>query len=1038
VAAACALALIVAAPFLARATTTVRLALALERARLRADTARPLPVRLTSPDRGVLAQVARLWPAAETESDARLAASLVRYAADADDVNAAHAIGTAHLLSGHSETAASEFRRIPENDRDASLWSDLAAAEAIVAMQSNRHDRWLAALTAADRALALDRRHQEAQFNRAVIINAIGAIPAARRHWQEYIRADSSSRWSAIARDRLRAMSFSGRDAWAAAVRDIRTISQPDLDRLITRSPEFARLNAEGPLLAAWADAFSAGDAAHARPELDAARHIAQVLLQRSGEALLGDAVAAIDRATRPADLARGHAAYRNGRIAYSHDDAATAERELRAAAAAFARTDSPMGVLAKSYLAATLFDRNEIEQAEAILQPLLAEQRRSGVGYKSLTARILHQIALCEAVRGHWSASLVAAQESMSIYRALGEPVNAAAAEAIVSEDFDFLGQSDRARDHGMNALRECSPEDLYRARVILAALARTELRGQRWDWADALIGVEQELAASYPHPRLDSDMFVRLAVAQMHAGRARSARQTLHEARRAAARITDEAMRLRFLSDVDAAEGTLERNTNSAKAVTLLTAAIDFQRSATRPLLLPELLLQRGRAHLHLNDLIAARRDFEAGIVELERERTYVSEAELRPGLFDDAAELFEEAVALHLKHDDDATAALAYVERGRARTMLEEMAGALVTPLPIPDLQRRLGRNVAVIEYMPLREQLAIFVITRDRLVAHTIDVRRNEVATAAADFMDELAAVSENERVRETSASLYHTLISPIESDLHGIDTIVFVPDALLQRIAFAALFDQRTQKWLIERYVITTAPSSTVYVAAVERAAAQESRTPRTAVVFANPAIPREEYPDLPSLEGAERDAKIVSASYARATVFTRNEATATRFLQSAPQYDVVHFAGHGITDEHDPARSALVCGASEQRAGSVTISQITRLRFDKTQVVVLAACSTMAGRNAAVEGVSSLARAFLVAGVPSVIGTLWDIDDREAATVVRPLHASLARSTAPAIALREAQLAAINSIRPDEREPRRWAAFAAMGAATVF
>jgi CHAT domain-containing protein len=1030
------LACIAATPFLAQMATAVRLELTLERARLIVNTPRQVPVRLTAPGSGTLAQVARVLAAAESPGNTKLAATLMRYATGADDVDAARAIGTAHLLGGDPEKAASAFSRVPESDRDVWLWSDLAAAETMAAIQANRHDRWLAALTAADRALALDPHHHEAQFNRAVVVDAVGVIPVARRHWEAYIRADSSSHWSAIARDRLSALPLSDRDAWAAAVRDMGNISRVDLNRLIERSPEFARLNAEGPLLAAWADALRAGDAARAQRELDAARHIARIILKRSGETLLADAVAAIDRGVHSADLARGHVAYRNGRVAYSRDDLVTAERELRAAAAAFARTDSPMEALATLYVAATLFDRNEIEQAEAILQPLLTQQRRSGVRYKTLTARILHQIALCEAVRGHWSASLAAAEESASIYRALGEPVNAAAAEAIVSEDFDFLGQSDRARRHGMSALRGSSAEDLYRARVILAALARTELRGRRWDWARALVGVEQELAALYPHARLDSDMFVRLAAAGMHAGRTTNARQALHEARRAAARIADEAMRLRFLSDVDAAEGTLNRDSNPAEAVRLLTAAIEFQRSATRPLLLPELLLQRGRAHLQLNDFAAARGDFEAGIVELERQRTYVSEAELRPGLFDDAAELFEETIALHLKRDDDA-AALAYVERGRARTMLEEMEGAFVTPLPILDVQQRLGRNVAVVAYMPLRKHLAIFVVTHNRVVSRTVDVPRIEVARAVADFLDALTKANENAHVREASASLYGTLVAPIEGDLSGIDTIAFVPDGTLQRVAFAALFDRRRRTWLIERYVISTAPSSTLYVAA-GRAAAQASPTPPTAVVFANPAIPRNEYPDLPSLEGAEYDAQIVAASYTRATILTRNGATATRFLQTAPRYGVVHFAGHGVTDEHDPARSALVFAASGQTGGSVTLSQIARIRFDATtQVVVLAACSTMAGRNAAVEGVSSLARAFLVAGVPSVIGTLWDIDDREAATVVRPLHAGLARGAAPAIALRAAQLAAIRSIRPHEREPRRWAAFAAAGAATT-
>jgi CHAT domain-containing protein len=99
------------------------------------------------------------------------------------------------------------------------------------------------------------------------------------------------------------------------------------------------------------------------------------------------------------------------------------------------------------------------------------------------------------------------------------------------------------------------------------------------------------------------------------------------------------------------------------------------------------------------------------------------------------------------------------------------------------------------------------------------------------------------------------------------------------------------------------------------------------------------------------------------------------------------------------------------------------------MRFRNTRVVILAACSTMAGRNTAVEGAPTVARSFVIAGVPAVVGTLWDVDDDEAATIVRPLHVELARGVRPEHALRDAQLAAIRHDVP----PSQWAAFALVG-----
>jgi len=78
--------------------------------------------------------------------------------------------------------------------------------------------------------------------------------------------------------------------------------------------------------------------------------------------------------------------------------------------------------------------------------------------------------------------------------------------------------------------------------------------------------------------------------------------------------------------------------------------------------------------------------------------------------------------------------------------------------------------------------------------------------------------------------------------------------------------------------------------------------------------------------------------------------------------------------------------------------------------------------------------VASIGRMFLVAGVPAVIGTLWDVDDVPSADFSLALQQRLARGMPPAVALRETQLAALHSNDPDQRHPRYWAAFGILGA----
>jgi CHAT domain-containing protein len=87
----------------------------------------------------------------------------------------------------------------------------------------------------------------------------------------------------------------------------------------------------------------------------------------------------------------------------------------------------------------------------------------------------------------------------------------------------------------------------------------------------------------------------------------------------------------------------------------------------------------------------------------------------------------------------------------------------------------------------------------------------------------------------------------------------------------------------------------------------------------------------------------------------------------------------------------------------------------------------------MTGRKAVVEGMSSLAQAFLVAGVPAVLGTLWDIDDEDAVPIMTVVHDRMAHGVPLSEAVRAAQIKAIRSSSAYARSPNRWAGFAVMG-----
>src|SRR5262249_30179057 len=122
----------------------------------------------------------------------------------------------------------------------------------------------------------------------------------------------------------------------------------------------------------------------------------------------------------------------------------------------------------------------------------------------------------------------------------------------------------------------------------------------------------------------------------------------------------------------------------------------------------------------------------------------------------------------------------------------------------------------------------------------------------------------------------------------------------------------------------------------------------------------------------------------------------------------------------------------LLAGRDEA-SRSLFARDIADQRFPSTKLVVLGACRTSVGRIRRGEGVFSLARPFLAAGVPTVVASLWDVDDRASRRLLVALHRALPRSANVAEALRRAQLELMGDVDPRLQTPAAWAAFTTIG-----
>src|SRR5262249_36869899 len=147
-------------------------------------------------------------------------------------------------------------------------------------------------------------------------------------------------------------------------------------------------------------------------------------------------------------------------------------------------------------------------------------------------------------------------------------------------------------------------------------------------------------------------------------------------------------------------------------------------------------------------------------------------------------------------------------------------------------------------------------------------------------------------------------------------------------------------------------------------------------------------------------------------------------------------YRFVHFATHGILDTVHPELTGLVWSLVDRKGrnleGFVPAMEVLSLRLS-ADLVVLSACRTALGKEIRGEGLVGLPRAFLYAGAPRVVASLWRVDDAATAELMKRFYQGMLgpKKLRPAAALREAQLAVARQKRWEH--PYYWAGFVLQG-----
>ncbi len=374
-----------------------------------------------------------------------------------------------------------------------------------------------------------------------------------------------------------------------------------------------------------------------------------------------------------------------------------------------------------------------------------------------------------------------------------------------------------------------------------------------------------------------------------------------------------------------------------------------------------------------------------------------------------------------------------------------------------LSIDEIQNMLGKKDAILEYV-LNEsdslsELYTFVISKDKQL-----FTRQKVNPQMASSMEYIFGFmtspnyifTRNEDAIEfclSAHSMYQLLIQPFESELAN-KNLTIIPDGKLNYIAFdgllkslpdtSKLIDFSQLAYLVRDFNVNYANSANILMSNKK----QKRHLQNEVLAFA-PKYNSEQFElsnasyTLLPLPGVQKEVDAI-AETVKTEIYRGDNATEENFRALNQNFDVLHLAMHAYINDSLPAYSRLAFSPEKgehslETDGWLNTADIYNLDLKNVRLTVLSACNTGIGKMQKGEGLMSLARGFLFAGCPSIVMSLWEVEDNAGTQIMTSFYKNLKNGKTKDEALRLAKIKYLENSNSRLAHPHYWMSFKCIG-----
>jgi len=370
-------------------------------------------------------------------------------------------------------------------------------------------------------------------------------------------------------------------------------------------------------------------------------------------------------------------------------------------------------------------------------------------------------------------------------------------------------------------------------------------------------------------------------------------------------------------------------------------------------------------------------------------------------------------------------------------------------VIKPAEIPVIA---GRNINYLNYVVSDTVLYIFLANRKDIQLFTIpvdsgffdDIRqfRTLLSMPLAD------AGSSLKQYTAVGDRLYAIIFEPVRKHLIS-NKLLISPDNILSYIPFDAipfmhdpaenvLF--RDLPYMMKHFSISYTYSATLLAESLKNDFRLSNSLVAFAPVYSGSInvdsimnIRQSRVSMLHDLKFAREEAEYV-ANLTRGRLYMNDNAKESVFKNEAAGYDIIHLAMHTILNDHDPMHSKMLFYKENDSTedGNLNTYEVYGVPL-KAKMVILSSCNTGSGVLHSGEGILSLARGFIYSGSRSVVMSMWEIEDRSGAEIVKSYYRYLRRGASKSTALRKARISYLEDSDMLRSHPYFWSSLVVYG-----